>query len=248
MKNLLIFISALTATSAFADNLNANELKDVQSVIKLFKNKNITAISNNITYPLHREEPIPSIANATQMKQRFNQVFDTQLIQEIANSKPSQWESMGWRGVMLNGGTIWLDGHKIKAINYSSDAEQKYKAQLISQQKNQLHSSVKNFKTPELQFKTAKFQVRIDAMPNGKYRYASWGTKQSQAAKPDLILNQGRVEMDGSGGDHHYIFNSGTYQYVVYRNVLGTSETPDVTLEVTQKGKKILSQAGKLFK
>lgn len=248
MKNLLILISALTATSAFADNLNANELKDVQSVIKLFKNKNITAISNNITYPLHREEPIPSIANATQMKQRFNQVFDTQLIQEIANSKPSQWESMGWRGVMLNGGTIWLDGHKIKAINYSSDAEQKYKAQLISQQKNQLHSSVKNFKTPELQFKTAKFQVRIDAMPNGKYRYASWGTKQSQAAKPDLILNQGRVEMDGSGGDHHYIFNIGTYQYVVYRNVLGSNETADVTLEVTQKGKKILSQAGTLFK
>ena len=137
MKNLLIFIPALTATSAFADNLNANELKDVQSVIKLFKNKNITAISNNITYPLHREEPIPSIANATQMKQRFNQVFDTQLIQEIANSKPSQWESMGWRGVMLNGGTIWLDGHKIKAINYISDAEQKYKAQLCTRQISQ---------------------------------------------------------------------------------------------------------------
>ena len=37
MKNLVILISALTATSAFADNLNANELKDVQSVIKLFK-------------------------------------------------------------------------------------------------------------------------------------------------------------------------------------------------------------------
>ena len=57
MKNLLIFISALTASTAFADNLNANELKDVQGVIKLFKNKNITAISNNVVYPYIVKNP-----------------------------------------------------------------------------------------------------------------------------------------------------------------------------------------------
>lgn len=247
MKNLLIFITALATSTAFADNLNSHELKDVQVVIKLFKNKNITAISNNIVYPLAREHPLPSIQNPTEMKQRFNQVFDQKLIQAIANSKPSQWQSVGWRGVMLDRGTVWLEGHQIKAVNSSSDVEQKLKAQLISKQKQQLHPSLRNFDKAALQFKTAKFQIRIDEMPNGLYRYAAWGVKQSQIEKPDLILNHGKVVMDGSGGNHHYIFNNGSYQYIIYRNLLGASETPDVELIVTQKGKTVLSQVGHLL-
>ncbi|MDR6543320.1 hypothetical protein ABIC56_003317 [Acinetobacter bereziniae] len=247
MKNLLIFITILSSSTAFADNLNSQQLKDVQLVIALFKQKNISAISNHIVYPLAREEPLPSIQPPTEMKQRFNQVFDAKLIQNIANSKPSQWQSVGWRGVMLDSGTVWLEGHQIKAVNYSSDAEQKLKAQLISQQKQKLHPSLRNFSKPDLQFKTTKFQIRIDEMPNGQYRYAAWGVNQSQTEIPDLILNQGKVVMDGSGGDHHYIFNSGGYQYIIYRNLLGTSETPDVQLEVTLKAKTVLSQNGYLF-
>jgi hypothetical protein len=247
MKNLLIFITVLIHSTAYADNLNSHQLKDVQIIIDLFKNKNVTAISNHIAYPLTREEPLPSINNATEMKQRFSQVFDQKLIQNIANSKPSQWQSVGWRGVMLDSGTVWLEGHQIKAVNYSSDEEQKLKAQLISQQRQKLHPSLRNFSKPDLQFKTTKFQIRIDEMANGQYRYASWGVKQTQSEKPDLILNHGTVVMDGSGGDHHYIFNNGRYQYVIYRNILGASETPDVQLEVTLKSKTVLNQVGHLF-
>ncbi|WP_252715648.1 hypothetical protein [Acinetobacter bereziniae] len=61
MKNLLIFITILSSSTAFADNLNSQQLKDVQLVIALFKQKNISAISNHIVYPLAREEPLPSI-------------------------------------------------------------------------------------------------------------------------------------------------------------------------------------------
>ncbi|CAM9306961.1 hypothetical protein ACBE110449_15045 [Acinetobacter bereziniae] len=39
MKNLLFFITILSSSTAFADNLNSHQLKDVQLVIALFKKK-----------------------------------------------------------------------------------------------------------------------------------------------------------------------------------------------------------------
>lgn len=247
MKKIILSLLLLSSHTAFAESLNANEQKEIQDIINLFKKNNQHAITNSIRYPLMREEPIPSIDNKAQMQQRFNQVFDQKLVNKIANSKLSQWESIGWRGIMLDSGTVWVSDKKITAVNYSSDAEQRYKNQIIAKQKNTLHTSLKNFTSPELQFKTAKFQIRIDQMNNGKYRYASWGRNQAQSQKPDLILNNGQVVMDGSGGNHHFIFKSGAYKYVIYRNILGTNKTPDVTLEVTQNGKNVLLQAGTLF-
>lgn len=248
MKKIILSLLLLSNHAAFAESLNANEQKEIQDIINLFKKNDQNAITNSIRYPLMREEPIPSIDNKAQMKQRFNQVFDQKLVKNIANSKLSQWQSVGWRGIILDSGAIWVSGRKITAVNYSSDAEQLYKQQLITIQKQKLHPSLKTFKAPELQFKTAKFQVRIDQMSNEKYRYASWAHNQAQSQKPDLILDNGQVVMDGSGGNHHFIFKSGAYKYIVYRNILGTSETPDVTLEVSKNGKTVLSQAGTLFR
>ena len=248
MKKIILSLLLLSSHAAFADNLNATEQKEIQGIINLFKKNDQNAIANSIRYPLIREEPIPSIDNKALMKQRFNQVFDQKLMKNIANSKLSQWQSVGWRGIMLDSGTVWISDKQITAVNYSSDAEQLYKQQLITTQKQKLHPSLKTFKAPELQFKTAKFQVRIDQMNNGTYRYASWGRNQAQIQKPDLILKNGQIVMDGSGGNHNFIFKSGAYQYIVYRNILGTNETPDVTLEVSKNGKTVLSQAGTLFK
>ncbi len=220
MKKIILCLFLLSSHSSFAESLNATEQKEIQNIINLFKKNDQNAITNSIRYPLMREEPIPSIDNKMQMQQRYNQVFDPKLVKNIANSKLSQWQSVGWRGIMLDSGTIWVSDRKITAVNYSSDAEQRYKNQIIAKQKNNLHASLKTFKAPELQFKTSKFQIRIDQMNNGKYRYASWGRNQAQSQKPDLILNNGLVVMDGSGGNHHFIFKSGAYQYIVYRTIL----------------------------
>lgn len=173
MKKIILSLLLLSSHVAFAENLSTTEQKEILDIINLFKKNDQNAITNNIRYPLIREEPIPSIDNKVQMQQRFNQVFDQKLMKNIANSKLSQWQSVGWRGIMLDSGTVWVSDKQITAVNYSSEAEQRYKNQIIAKQKNNLHASLKTFKTPELQFKTAKFQIRIDQMNNGKYRYAS---------------------------------------------------------------------------
>ncbi len=248
MKKLIFVICVLSSNYCFAGDLTPLQQKQVQHIINLFKKNDVNAITQSISYPLQREEPIPSINNATEMKKRFSQIFDTKLSKQIANSKLSQWSDMGWRGVMFDQGMVWLGDDKITAINYSSPAEQSYKNQLISAQKQKLYPTLKNFKAPIFQFKTAKFQIRIDEISQGKYRYASWAINQSQSTKPDLIINNGIVTMDGSGGNHFYTFKSGTYQYIVFRNLLGSSNTPDVSLSVTKNGKEILHQNGQLFK
>lgn len=226
--------------------LTPTEQKQVDHLKQLFKQDNTHAIAQSIRYPLQRETPIPAIHNAKEMEKRFDQVFDAQLKQDIRHSKPSQWSAMGWRGLMLDGGKVWFDGEKITAVNYSSKAEQQYKLELTAAQKQRLHPSLKSFKTPVLAFKTKSFNVRIDELDNGKYRYASWKAGQKQSAQPSLVLNNGTVVFDGSGGNHAYIFKNGAYTYTAARNVLGTSNSPEVNLIVKRGANAILNQDGTL--
>lgn len=238
----------LTACSLPIFALTPTEQKQIDHLQQLFKQNNTSAISQSIRYPLQREEPVPAVLNAKEMEKRFNQIFDAQLKQDISRSKPNQWNAMGWRGLMLDGGKVWFDGEKITAINYSSKAEQQYKLELIGVQKQQLHPSLRSFKAPVLAFKTKSFKVRIDELSDGKYRYASWKIGQKQSDQPALVIKNGRVEFDGSGGNHAYLFKNGAYSYTVERMVLGTGKTPEIYLTVKRADTAILKQAGSIAK
>lgn len=56
---------------------------------------------------------------------------------------------MGWRGIMLGSGEVWMDFDG-KVIGKSSDGagRQKFKAELIARQKSGLHPSVREYKSP----------------------------------------------------------------------------------------------------
>lgn len=241
----LCVVLLVVSTNVLA--LTPIELKQVNNVIQIFKKNNRAQIIAQIDYPLERPEPIPTIKNAAEMSTRFEQVFDQDLIDKIANSKSAQWSNAGWRGIMLDDGTVWLNGGKIFALNYSTELEKKLLKLLIQQQKNELYFSLKQFKSPEIRFKTDDYLVRIDEMPNGQFRYASWTADKTMRSKPELVLKKGKIEFSGSGGNHTYIFKSGPYIYSVDRIFMGADETPEVILTVEKSGKEILQQAGKLF-
>ncbi len=248
MLRQTIFASMLLAAvvPAFAAGTNANT-QQLQHLIELFQRNNQQAISQAVRYPLNREAPIPAINSPAEMLKRFDQVFDHQLKQKIARSAPQQWQEMGWRGWMLDNGAVWFDGEKITAVNYSSSAEQQYKEQLIGAQKKALYPALRNLKAPVLNFKTQSYAVRIDELNNGKYRYASWKANKPQSAKPDLILNQGSVRFDGSGGNHSYHFTNGPYLYTVTRQIMGETASPDAGLTVYKSGRLLLRQSGILI-
>ncbi|MCV5779128.1 hypothetical protein OFN45_32995, partial [Escherichia coli] len=68
------------------------------------------ALANQMKYPFKQEYPIPAIKNASEMLTRFDEVFDDAILKSIATSRVGQdWQAMGWRGIMLGSGEVWMD-------------------------------------------------------------------------------------------------------------------------------------------
>lgn len=120
---LISFVSQIYFSQS--EKLNDDKIANIKNIITLFQQKNIQKISNFVNFPLRREYPIPEIKNREQFKQRFNEVFDKKLIDKIAHSKTEQWSEVGWRGIMLANGDVWIDSDegKIIAVNHQSDFE-----------------------------------------------------------------------------------------------------------------------------
>ncbi|MGX7666720.1 hypothetical protein [Flavobacterium pedocola] len=251
MKFKILVLLFFLFNLSYSQNEKLDEYKteNIRNIIALFKQKNIKGISAIIRYPLYREYPLKSIKNEAEFKQRFNDVFDSVIISTIANSKTEQWSEVGWRGIMLDNGVIWIDSEKGKIIrvNYESRAEKKLREGLIAKEIESVHPSLKVFKTPTYKIKSKNYLIRIDELANDKYRYASWKSVQDESSKPDLILTNGELEIQGSGGNHVITFKSGKYKYNIYRNIIGADDAPDITLEVEKNGKVILTEDGTLL-
>lgn len=231
------------------DTLKDSEVASIQVLIDLFKEKDVKQIANHISYPLKREYPIPSIKNKEEFIQRFSEVFDNVLIEKVANSKIEQWSEVGWRGIMFDNGSVWMGNSDgiITTVTYQSATEKEMLTDLVKNQKENLHSSLNNFEKPTYKIRTKKYLVRIDELANEKYRYASWKVTDKESSKPELIINGGKIVFSGSGGNHVITFANGNYVYKVYRNVIGTKDSADITLEIEQDGKTILSENGTLI-
>lgn len=249
MKKLIyIALVIFSVTNTSAQELKKEYQKFIQTFIDNVKNDRKEEIAKIVSYPLKRENPIPAVKNKTEFIKRYSQIFDADLKKEIGSSKINQdWQEMGWRGIMLNGGTIWFDTDgKLIGINYQSKYEKDLKTKLVSSQKKAVHSSISKFKSPVCVLETSKFRVRIDDLGNDNYRYASWSIKKPMTEEPDLIILNGKFIPDGSGGNHSYQFRKGLYVYECSIIVMGEKDSPPARLVITQNGKEILSQNAKI--
>ncbi|MCX8485629.1 MAG: hypothetical protein ORN53_00340 [Crocinitomicaceae bacterium] len=231
------------------NTLGPEEMDSIQELIELFKKVDIEGISNKISYPLDRDYPIPSIRNKEEFIKRFHEVFDQKLIDNIAQSDIGQWTEVGWRGIMLDNSVVWMSFQRgfISAINYQSKREKNIQAELIRKDKEQLHATLRNFKSPVYKIQTEKFLIRIDELSENSYRYVSWRAGVNEAILPDLVLKNGLCEMQGSGGNHEFTFVNGIYTYKVRRNILGERDSPDVTIQVEKRGEIIFIAPGSLI-
>lgn len=246
----IIYIIAIVF---WIQNISGQDLKpEYQKFVKSFianvKSNNKNGVAAFISFPLGREYPIPVVKNKADFIKRYDQIFDATLKKEIINSNPAKdWSEMGWRGIMLGQGDIWMDTTgKVITVNYQSQAEKDLKNKLISSEKGKLHSSIATFKAPVYVLETSKFRIRIDDLGNDNYRYASWSIKNPMSQKPDLIITNGKWISDGSGGNSHYDFKKDAYLYECYIIVIGTDDSPPAYLSISQNGKEILNQNAKI--
>lgn len=243
---ILVLLLLVYNLSSAQNDLDKTEIANIQKLIRLFQTNDVGEITKIISYPLEREYPIPAVRNEAELKRRFNQIFDKKIIDEISNSKIDQWSEVGWRGIMMNRGDLWIESNgKIKALNYQSDFEANQKQSLIDNDKKKLYSALKVFKVPVYKFNTKNYLIRIDELSNGKYRYASWKLGKSETSKPDLILVNGELQFEGSGGNHTITFKKGEFYYKIYRGIIGVKDAAQISLTVEQNEKVILQQDGK---
>ena len=215
-----------------------------KTFIKIINSNDRNKIADVIVYPLRREVPLPSLETKSQFLQHFDEVFDEQLLKAIASSNiASDWANMGWRGIMFRDGILWLDDNgKITSINYLTEQAKSERARLIDSERKKLHSSLRQFIEPVLEWKTKDYRVRIDRINESKFRYAAWSALKITTEKPDIILENGTLFFDGSGGNHYYDFRTGVYLYRCLVNEIGTEDTPPGELEVYKNNKVILRQ------
>ena len=249
-KTVALIIICFNLTLLSGQDLSIKNQKIVRNFIETVKTKNKDKICSLVRYPLTREYPIPEVKNKNELLKRFDEVFDIKLVNLILKSKVNtDWSDVGWRGIMLFDGEVWLDfDGKLIGVNYQSQFEKKKKEELIKIQRNSLHESLRVFKSPVCILETSKYRIRIDDMGNNKFRYASWRLQQNISEKPEMLLLNGKVEFDGSGGNHSYIFKSGKYTYECGIVEMGEDGAPPAYLTVTKGEKVIMSQNAKIKK
>jgi hypothetical protein len=156
------------------------------------------------------------------------------------------WEPVGWRGVVLNRGILWLeyDG-KIRSVPYESEIEKQKRNVLIEAERKTLYSDLRSYSEPVLKWTTKSYRIRIDRLGesgSAKYRYAAWPVNKLPSDKPDLVVDDGVNKPDGSGGNHYYDFKKGIYLYRCYVKVLRSWDDAPGRFEIYENGNCILRE------
>ncbi len=245
---LLLASGTATAQDGLSDTASVNPV--VRKFIAAIKHHDTNKIARMMSFPFDREYPIPGISNRKELGKRYKEVFDEKLVKLISNSDINKdWGPVGWRGIMLLNGDVWLgyDG-RLLAVNYQSAAEKNNRKNIIEQERNSLHPSLRQYAEPVHILETQKYRIRIDKQTNGKYRYASWPITAKMSDQPELVINNGEIEFDGSGGNHSYTFTNNGYSYTCYIEMMGSSKNVPATLHVMKGTKKLLTQKAVIVK
>ena len=248
MKGRLLILILLFAISTpghcQTGGLKKEQIKVVEQLINIIKTKNKTKIAGFIYFPLRRVYPVKDVKDKEDFINRFDEIFDQELINHISNSKIEDWTEVGWRGIMLDNGTVWIDNNgKIVSINYQSPKEKQLLANMIKADKNRLPQSLQNFEKPVYKIITKSYEIRIDENTSGKYRYASWQIK-NRSVEPDLVIENGILEFQGSGGNHIIRFKNKHYTYIISINKIRSKEIPEAALEILKDDQPLLTENG----
>ena len=246
IRVLLTVILTFTSAATFAQLTNIDHVTVVKEFIDNIKNNNRQAIAAHVIYPFGREYPLKRIKTEAEFVTRFDEVFDQNLKNIIIKSNPKKdWTQMGWRGIMLNQGDLWIDeAGDLIGVNYETLKTKNLKKSLIERDKSWLQESLRNFERPVCQIKTKTHTIRIDEMKGGTYRYTSWKIGRKMSEKPDLLIEKGEKIVEGTSRSTRFVFKNEGHEFEI--NFAIEEEGIDAILTIT-KDKEVLSEQNAVF-
>ncbi len=230
-----------------------------EDIVNRFKNiiktNNPEIIAEYVQYPFVRRNPIPDIQNKEELIERYDTLLDKNIRQLILDSKTEDWEEVGYEGIMLYSGVLWIDYEsKLIAINTLTEKEVDFVNDWYEKDKKNLYPDIINFYENVCIFETETYLGRIDEIkktnddPYSSYRLSLWNKGQSMLEKPLLIAQNGEINFYGSSDNHIYTFenNNKTYKFEV--TYVGPIDLIPYRLTISQDDKILLSQEAKIIK
>ncbi len=242
LKNLILSFVIFICCNKVACYADEVDKALIEKFVNSVRKNDPHEISTFVDYPIKRNYPLPPINNAQDFIDRYDEIFDDKLKNMIIQSNiDTDWHAVGWRGIMLKEGILWLtyDG-QLYVINYSSQKESDHYNNIISKQKKEIYPALSDFKTNEGIYETSTYRFRIDQLEDKHYRYASWKKDKLMSTKPDMVIHNCQHEFQGTGGDNEYICQNGDYYYVISHNVI--TGTPPYALTVYKVNKNYTSE------
>ncbi len=246
------FLFDLSAMAKPVDEIGASI---VQNFIDVVKTDNAAQIARYVQYPMHRSNPIPQVVNEQDFIKRYEMIFDDELKKNIIESKVEDWSKMGWRGIMLHNGLLWLDDEgKMIALNHTSIKEDEYAIEITKHEREKLYPALRQFYLNKYIFETEMGHGRIDDMADDLvdseeiYRYTFWNKGRDISEKPDIIIDNGTVEYHGTANNTYYIFKNGAYTYQFEVTYVGHIDTPPYALVVLKDDKEIATYSATLLR
>lgn len=236
---------ALSAPAVNRRSITMENIARFRELQEAMKRNNPLELAGFFSFPYRMRHPVPCIRTAEEFVLRIDEVLDETLRQQIVDADPdADVASMGWRGIMLGSGLVWFREHELRiyAMNHRTEAFQNHRDHIINLQKRELHPSLRTFVQPELEQLTHSFRIRVDRLEGDTFRYAAWPRSRPVSEEPSLVIEAGKIEFPGSGGNHQYVFTNGSYRYVIRVNDIGHRTSPPGELEVFLRDEQILYQ------
>jgi hypothetical protein len=241
LRCLLTIALLLFIVTAHAQKNDPNYAVVAKEFIKKIKLRQQTLIAQDISFPLRRHYPLTDVKSAPEFLKRYSEIFDDSLISIILHSNPVEdWSQVGWRGIMLLNGTLWLDDDgNLIAVNYESSSEKKQRLKIIENERLKLHPSLQNFDNPMPGFETKTYSIRVDQMSGYKYRIAIWPKDSSMSQKPSIIIEGGERIPEGSGGNNRFEFKQDGLTYICSEILMGANDSPPAEFTIVRGDEEI---------
>lgn len=188
---------------------------EVVETVKAVATSDSSRFASLVSYPLERPYPLKDIQDSAEMKRYYSVLVDDSLKRKVAESKPADWESDGWRGWSLKGADyLCIDG-QIYAVNYVSENEKRQRDELIRRDKESLPKDMRYGWLPEgcLIDSISETVYRIDSdstdiepAENRTYRLAVYTARGDLKGHPGKVF-KGRKQLEGTEGNILYYFN-----------------------------------------
>lgn len=158
--------------SIYESSIFDSDWEFIEQLQKAIQTNDRKWVVRHIRYPLPQEYPIRDISNEDDMLKSYNWAFPEPLRKQVVSSLRSDWDRVGWRGVMLTPGYFWFDefneGILIRSI--CSDSKKQI-TNLISEERKILGENNLNF-VPELCYISHDSSILVHVGKDTTFAYA----------------------------------------------------------------------------